>query len=517
MHEVAAGKSFAKKAKYGVVWSFAREGISEIFLLPASLVMARLLTPEEFGIAAAAGFFTQLSDRLSRLGFNMALVRSRDIRPIHLSTVFVVDLLVGMITFALLTAAAPFVAAFYAIPETGRILPTAAMGFLIAPLGTVPAAILARELRFRESAMVDWYQGLAFAASSVVFAWFGFSYMSVVYGKLIATLVQTGARMAFARWRPSLSFSMLALREILSFGAGSHAKSLLDYAAKNVDNLIVGKFFGIAALGFYDKAFSTMNRALTRMNDGGPGVVFRIFSLIHDDAERFRRAYAKVVMSSSMLAFPAFAVLIVTAPQFMIVVFGPRWLPAAVPFQILCLGALLKLLNSYASAATQAAGYIWSEVWRQVTYTALIVGSLIALRRWGPAGAATGVLFATAVMAVLMHVLLIRITTLRWTDVFRPQVPASLCAIGAAGAALLTEYAVRSAVGAPAAWLLLASQTVIAITFCSLFVLFAPHRGLRALVHEMAIDLFPARVTQHRWVQAYLRTIAAEQRPSATV
>jgi O-antigen/teichoic acid export membrane protein len=509
-------KSLGKRAKHGVFWSFAREGVSEVLLLPGSMVLARLLSPQEFGIAAAAGFFAQLAQRLSKLGFNAALVRAKDIRPIHLSTVFVINVVVGIVTFAALTLAAPLVGAFYRVPETAHVLRIAAIGFLIGPLGTVPASLLARDLRFRESAMVDWYQGFAFVVSSVVFAWFGFSYMSMVYGKLIASVVQTGVRMTFARWRPSFAFSMDALRDILSFGAGSHAKSLLEYVAGNIDNLIVGRFFGVVALGFYDKAFSAMDRALTRLNDGGPSVMFRVFAVIHDEPERFRRAYAKVLMSASMLSFPLFAILIVAAPQLMVVIFGQRWLPATVPFQILCIAAVLKLLNAYSSAATQAAGYIWSEVWRQLSYTALIVGSLIALRAWGPAGAAMGVLLATIVMTALMHVLLLRVTALRWMDIVRPQVPALACSVGAAGAALLTQYALRSAFADPSPSLLLAGQVGVAGGFCTLFILFAPYQPLRALVHEMVTDLAPERVRRIRWVQLYLGDPAGPH-PTAAV
>lgn len=473
-------------------------------MFPASMVLARLLTPQEFGIAAAAGFFTLLASRLSELGFNAALVRAKVVLPVHLSTVFVVNVVVGCVMFAVLTASAPLVASFYNSPQAGEILPIAAIGFLIVPFGTVPAAMLSRDMRFRELTMVDWYQTITFSAVTVLLAWLGFSFMSVVYGRIASLTAITVSRIAFTRWRPTFTFSMSALREVFLFGAGVHAKGLLDFAAQNIDNLIVGKLFGMTALGLYDKAFSTMNRCLARLNKGGPGVTFRIFSIINEDPTRFRRAYGKVVMSTTLMAFPIFAVLIVVAPQFMEVLFGERWRPAAVPLQILSLAGCLKLLNSYASSALQAAGRVWSEVWRQAAYVGLIVGSLIALRSWGPAGAAAGVLFATAVMTVLMHILVMRVTDLRWIDTLRPQVPALICSGGVAAVVLLVEYAVRRAAGDPASRVLLLFQGVAALGFYSAFVLFAPHAELRALVRDVAEDLAPAFIKRHRWVQGYL-------------
>lgn len=495
--------ALGKKAKRGVAWSFLREGVTEILVFPSSMILARLLTPEEFGIAAAAGFFTLLAGRLSELGFNAALVRSKVLRREHLSTVFVVNVAVGAITFAVVTAIAPLVARFYNSPETGNILPVAALGFLIVPLGTVPAALLSREMRFRHMTLVDWYHTVTFALATVVLAWLGFSYMSMVYGRLAALAAMTVSRIAFARWRPSLRFSGSALREIFPFGAGVHAKRLLDYTAQNIDNLIVGKFFGMATLGIYDKAFSTMNRVLARLNTGGPGVTFRVFSIIYDQPDRFRRAYHKVVMSTTLLAFPLFAVLVAVAPRFIVLLFGDRWAAAADPFRLLCLAGCLKLLNTYASSANQAAGQVWSEVWRQLLYVGLIVGSLIALQGWGAIGAASGVLLATCVMAVLMHVLLTRITHLRWMDVIRPQVPALLCAAGAASVVLVVER-VLLLNGLTAPWLVLAAQGLAASLFYVGFVLFAPLASLRALVRDVAEDLVPGSVKRLRWVQLYL-------------
>lgn len=497
-------KSLGKLAKRGVAWSFLREGVTEIVLFPASMLVARLLTPTEFGIAAAAIFFTQLATRLSELGFNAAIVRSTVVERVHLSTVFTINLLLGIGTFAALTACAPLVGAFYNVPQTSTVLRVAALAFLIAPFGAVPAALLTRNMRFRQTALVDWCQGLTFAVVSVLLAWLGFSYMSPVYGKLAAVFVQTVSRVAFARWRPALGISMPALREIFPFGAGVHAKRLLDYVAQNVDNLIVGRLMGMEALGFYDKAFSTMNRFLVRFNTGGPTVTFRIFAIIHDQPERFARAYSKVVMAAMLMALPFFAVLIVVAPQLMVVLFGGRWLPAAVPFQILCLAGCLRVLNTYASAATQAAGWIWSEVARQLIYTVLIVVSLAALRDFGVVGAALGVLGSTAMMAVAMQLLLRRVTRLAWSQLLGPQIPGVVCALGVGATVLLMEYGVRSVVAVPSSWLLLMCQGIVAASFYLGFVLFLPHRELRTLVHEMTNDMVPPVIRRQRWVQLYL-------------
>ena len=500
-------QSFGKRAKQGAAWSFLREGVTEVLIFPSSMVLARLLTPEEFGIAAAANFFTLLAARLSDLGFNAGLIRSKTTNPVHLSTVFVINLVVGGAMALALTLLAPLIAAFYRAPESARILPIASLAFVIVPFGTVQAAILSREMRYREMTLVDWYHTTTFAGMTVLCAWLGFGYMSMVLGRLSAVTAMTVSRMAFARWRPSLAFSWEALREIFPFGAGVQAKRLLDTTAQNIDNLLVGRFLGMEALGLYDKAFSTMNRFLVRMNTGGPGVTYRVFAVIHDDPERFRRAYGKVVMSTSLMAFPVFAGLAIAAPQLMETLFGQPWRPAAAPFQVLCLAGCFKLLNTYASSANTAAGRVWSEVWRQLVYLGLIASSIAALRRFGPLGAALGVMGSTAIMAILMHVLLIRSTHVRLGDLLRPQVPAFLCAIGVALVELLVHLLFARLAPNHGAWSLVLSQAAAAALFYAIFILFAPLPPLRRLVHDVVTDLAPVAVRKNRLVHAYLSTI----------
>ncbi len=163
-------------------------------------------------------------------------------------------------------------------------------------------------------------------------------------------------------------FTRQAAREVLSFGAGIYVKTLLEYGSQNLDNLIVGRVLGVTALGYYDKAFATMMRLSTRLNLNGPAISFRLFALMQEDRERFRRGYRKIILSATLLGYPVMTGLIVAAPELIRVLFGERWSPATVPFQVLCAVAMLRILNAYASTATQAMGRIWSEVGRQFLF-----------------------------------------------------------------------------------------------------------------------------------------------------
>lgn len=485
------GKSYSRVATAGALWSVAREGLNELIAIPVTVIMARLLTPEEFGITAAASLFLRLSARLTQFGFNAALVRMKAVSPDHASSVFALNLGTGVLVWGGLTATAPFIARFFNSPDTALVLPVAALSFLIVPFSTVPSAILTREMRFREAATVDWMQTLTNAVVAVGLAWAGFSYWSIVYGHLAANVVLSSANMYYARWRPSLRLSRAKVRELLSFGLGVYAKRVLDYVASNADTLLVGRFMGVASLGLYDKAFTTAERLVSRISVTGPGVSFRIFAVIQDDPERLRRGYSKVLLPLTLVSYSAFAALIVVAHPLFRLLFGERWLAAVPAFQLLCGAGALRLLNVLASTVAQAKGSVWPEVQRQVAYLALIVTGIILLRDWGITGAAGAVLAASACMSVLMHVMLKRLIGFTWRDFFGAQVPA----LGCAGGLVLVLLGTRALIGAVTwnvpFWLVLLAQLVAGGIWCVAFLARSPFPAVRPLVAETVAG-FPA-------------------------
>jgi PST family polysaccharide transporter len=469
-------------------------------MLPTSMILARLLTPEEAGVAAAATFFMQLCARLTQVGFGASLVRSKHITPAHVSTVFVVNLGIGAIAWGALTALAPLTGIFLRSTDAAQLLPVAALGFLIMPFASVPTALLSRDMRFSQSATSDWIANATETASAIVLAWNGYSFWSLIYGRLAGDATRAVLRIWMARWRPRLHFSAPALREMLSFSVGFYSKGLLDFGIQNLDNIIVGRTLGMASLGLYDKAFQTAHKFTQKLNLSGPSVSFRIFSLIHEDPERFRRAYRKVILSITLVGYPLLTGLIVTAPQLILVLFGPKWVAATIPFQILCTANVLRLLNLYSSSATQAKGQIWLEVKRQTLFLTVLVVSVTFMSRWGIAGAALGVLVATVAMTAMLQTLVKRLADLSWRDMLEPQAPAATCSAGMIVVLLLTLAGVRALSDAPPPLVLLAACSATATLYYIAFLLFVPFFEVRALVHETAMDMAPGIARRLSWL-----------------
>jgi O-antigen/teichoic acid export membrane protein len=418
----------------------------------------------------------------------------KELQPEHSSSVFIVSVATGVVSWAALTLGSPWIARFFDSPEAGQVMPVAALTFLIVPFGSVSAALMTREIRYKAKTLVDWTGTVTFSATAVALAWSGWSFWSLVYAELARATVQTTAYLYLGRWVPSLRFSKAAMGEMLSFGVGIYVKRVLDYATQNLDNLVVGKVLGLTALGLYDKAFTTVNRLVARITLNGPNVTFRIFAMIYEDQERFRRAYRKVLLTATLMSYPTLATLAVAAPSLFRVVLGEQWLPAVPAFQILCVAAMPKIQNAFASTAVQAMGKIWSEVWRQIVSVVLLVLAVVFFSRWGIEGAAFGVLTAQLTMNVLMHRMLRTAAGLTFGDILAPQVPSLICAAGAATVAVWAGRALHAFEPDPQAWLVLVVQVSLAAVFSLSFILLCRFAEVRSLVREIVVDLAPGLV-----------------------
>jgi O-antigen/teichoic acid export membrane protein len=348
--------------------------------------------------------------------------------------------------------------------------------------------MIAREMQFKRSTVAHWVDAISGVAVSIGLAVSGYGYWSIILGHLTGTLCQVAVVTWLSRWRPTFRFSMAALRDLLGFGLGVHMKRLLQFACFNIDTLIVGSVLGMTALGFYDKAFTLMNRLLGRLALGGGN--FRIFAIIHEDRVRYRRAYLRMTLAISLIALPGFGALMVMAPAVIVVLFGKSWLPSVVPFQILCVAGVIRLYDGYASAANEVMGVIWLQVRRQAVGVVLVaVFTWLGSRYGGVVGAAIGITAALALLTASMQALVIRETGITAGEMLRAQLPAAVCALGIMVVALCTEILIRRWVHEPAAWTMLLGQAGTGCIFYAWFILRSPFASVRGLVHETIADL----------------------------
>jgi len=220
-------------------------------------------------------------------------------------------------------------------------------------------------------------------------------------------------------------------------------------------------------------------------------VSFRVLALICEQPERFRKAYQKVVLANCLIAFPIMLGLAVLGPDLIPVVYGQRWTPTILPFQILCISGIFKVLTDYSGSAIQALGRIWGQVARQVVLVAMIVVFVALCSPWGLPGAAFGVLLANIVMYLLIEAHLIQQTDITPMGIFESQLPGLLCGLSVALFTALARWVVVANAPATPQWQRLLVQVATAAIAYVAFIKFNRFSRVRVLVRDTAADLAP--------------------------
>lgn len=481
-------RSLGKAAKMSAVWDFSARLSSQWVGFVIAIFLARLLTPADFGVTAAARFFISLASRVTQFGLNASLVRMKEIRSEHLSSVFVANLVTGVAAFLTLYAVSTHMGRFFGSGAVANVLPVSALVFLIVPFGTVAAAMLQRHLRYRTSTVIQWSDSVFSGVASLVLAWFGWGYWSLVIGALVGTVISTTAKLCCSPWRPSLRFSVAAFKETVSFGLGFQAKRLLAFSTTNVDNLVVGRLLGVTSLGFYDKGYGLMSQLTDRMTFDG--ALMRIFAIINDEPARFRKALLKGVQATSIVTFPILLFAFAAAEHLVITLFGPKWQPAIGPFRVLALVGLVRSAARPINAANESLGLVWLQTALQCFSVTMLVAGIAVGSWWGLTTAACGVLVAAFIDAGLNLWLLTDRTTVTAVDFWHAVWPSLVTACLTALAVSLVNLTLRESRVA-AQWVYTIADCVTAALVYPASLLWTPFSSVRKVVQQSVDDVAP--------------------------
>jgi PST family polysaccharide transporter len=432
-------KSLNTSVKVGMAWVMVERGTIQVLTLLSSMVLARLLSPTDFGVLGIAALFTGLSTRLVKLGFGMSIVQRATVRPDHIATLFVTTLAINSGLCGALMLASPYVGAYFGSPLAGQVLAVLSLNYLVRTLGLCPSALLRRDMKFAALAAGTVVDATVKLATAVSLAWNGYGVWSLVYAELVGGVAAKIVLIYASGWRPGLGATRLAFRELFGFGMGVSLRDTFTYIAENIDNFVAGKLLGPASLGLYEKAYNLMDLPVKELSARMTGVLFPAFSRIQDEAGRLKAALRKTLLTLSLAAYPIFGTLGALAPAVIQVMYGAKWLGAVLPFQILCLAGPLRMVTNVMTAAINARGSIGPEVKRRAVLLVLLVVGSLAGARWGLVGIATAVAIVNTVGVILTTTLVRRICLAELgRDIVRPQ----LVPLAATAALVVSELAV---------------------------------------------------------------------------
>ena len=389
------------------VWVMVESWLVRLVSLAAFLVLARLLTPADFGLMALAGIYLTFCTFVIDQGFGTALVQRHDLEPGHLDAVFWAQLAIGVAIAGLTVGAAGWIAGFFAEPRLTPVLQALAPFPAITALTLVQQAQLRRQFLFRALAIRHVISAAAGAALGIVLAVLGYGVWSLVAQMLSGALVGLVILWRASSWRPRLAFSPRHLRSLIGFGATVFAHELVWTLAYQIDRLLLGRFAGVGPVGLYTVAQRLVSIVGEVLVVGLQGIVVPIFSRVQHDREALLRGLFRAYRLIAFIAFPAFAGLALIAPELVAILLGKQWGGAVPVVQASALPTLLYALGFFLSNVLTALGRPGLRLALTTTQTVASAVFVLAVIPLGPAAVALAMgaaaLLAYAVNAIMLQ------------------------------------------------------------------------------------------------------------------
>lgn len=421
--------SLSRRTARGVFWTGTSQFSVQLFNFLIFIILARLLSPNDFGLVGIVAIFSGFLALFNELGLGAAIIQKADISERHLSSIFWLNLLLGLILFALTVSISSYVAVFYQTPIIESIIKISAIGFLLGPIGTIQSSLLTKWLEFKKLAIITVATQVITGLASVAMAVSGLGVWSLVLAGLIASGPQIVLLWYFCKWRPRFSFDLHACKEVMGFGLATTGTRLVNYCAHNIDYFLVSKFLGASSLGIYTFAFQITTWPLRKISSNITQVTFPIFSTIQDNNERIATGYLKIVRYISVITFPLLMGMIVIAPEFVLVLYGDRWAPAIVPLQIMCLAGLIKSIITCVGSVFMAKGRPDMELKLNIILFLIMAATISIGLNYGLVGVAVAVTVSVCLMAPVFQAIMNRLITIRSRQFISAITPAALVSI----------------------------------------------------------------------------------------
>lgn len=377
-----------RRSVHGTAASIASQVTRMPIQLGAQIVLARMLTPDAFGLVAMVAPVIGFAQLFGRLGLLEAVVQRPKISRAELSGLFWVNVALGVLLAAVLIAASPLVARLYGDPRTEAILQCLGMLLIVGGCSALPMALLNRGLRFVSLAAIDVAAVLVTTAVGLAAAAAGCGYWSLVWMQVANGLVTLVMSWILAGWSPSWPRRVSGMASLIRFGSQVTAASLVHALSYTLDDVLVGAAWGAVPLGFYDRGFRLMARPVMQIATPFQRVAVPLLSRLQDDPQRYRTAYAHLLRAVLCATTPAVIFAICTANRLVPLLLGPRW-DAAVPFFVwFGIGALLTPINASTNWLFISQGRAAQEMRWNVIAAGIAIGAALAGLPWGATGVA---------------------------------------------------------------------------------------------------------------------------------
>lgn len=355
------------------------------------VVLARLLTPNDYGLIGMVAVVIGFAQMFKDAGLSMATVQKDHISHEQISTLFWINILISAFLGVCVLAGSPLVARFYGRPELRAVTAALSFSFIISGLMIQHQALLRRHMQFGMLAIIQIASQVITLVVTIILALLGWRYWALVGGTITTALVSTLMTFFFCPWIPGRMKKVAGVRDMLKFGGYLTGYNFVNYFARNLDNILIGRFVGATQLGFYSKAYQLLMLPIGQVRSPLISVAIPAMSTLQDNPQMYRRYFHKIISLIGLITMPMAGLFFVCPDNIILLVLGHKWIKASAIFRVLSLVAFIQ------PAATAAIGVVMISLghgrsyFRFGVFSAIFICLGISLGlRWGAIGVACG-------------------------------------------------------------------------------------------------------------------------------
>lgn len=375
------------KAATGMVWTAVQRYSTMFIGFVSGIILARLLTPEDYGAIGMLAIFMSLAEVFIDAGFGSALIQKKNPTSTDYSTVFYFNIGMSVILYAVLFFSAPAIATFYRMPILCKVLRVQGLILFIYAFNIIQRNQIRKNLKFKKLSRITIISSIISLIVTVTMAYMGFGVWALVAQNFVGSLVPCIFFWVTTDWRPTKEYSWASFKELFSFGSFMFFTEFLTAFSQRITGLLVGRWYDPATMGYYSKASTTSKYATLSVSGVMLQTTYPLYASVQDDRERLINMVKRITSTLAYITIPMLCLLILIAKPLFVFFYSDRWLFSVPYFQILCIGGMAGCLQSVNQQTIAAIGkskifFIWTVIKQSVGIALQVVG-LIVYGIWG--------------------------------------------------------------------------------------------------------------------------------------
>lgn len=412
--------------------TMAAQASKFILQMGSTVVLARLLVPEDYGLIGMVTVIINFAGLFKDLGLSTATIQKAEINHKQVSTLFWINFAISCATALVVAALSPVVAWFYKEPRLTGITLVLASNFIFGGLTVQHQALLRRQMSFTSLAKIEIISILFGVLIGIIFAWYGAGYWSLVFMQLAMAIANAVGVWVACGWRPGAPLRRSGIRSMLAFGGNLTGFNIVNYFSRNLDNVLIGQFRGPQELGLYAQAYKLVLLPIQQINTPIRSVALPALSSLQNEPQKYSKFYYKVILSISTLGMPMFGFLLASADKVILTLLGKQWLGAVPIFQFLMPATFNATIGIGMGLVYQSLGMVDRQLrWGIVSSIVNVILFVIGVR-WGAIGVAAAYGLSRPIFLVAGFTYCFKGTPLRLTELAKTLFQPAFASFGAA-------------------------------------------------------------------------------------